>query len=83
MPDSAAGTVKTIAARVVRTLELPGEELQRDVAGAQLLGERGEVDAAPRRLAGHRPLRPRRPEIPDACAYAFLLQVKPSRDAMG
>ena len=32
--------------RVVRALQLVGEELQADAVGAQLLGERGELDAA-------------------------------------
>jgi len=34
------------AGRVVRALQLAGEELQADAAGTQLLGERGELDAA-------------------------------------
>ena len=34
------------AGRVVRALQLAGEELQADAVGAQLLGERGELDAA-------------------------------------
>ncbi|MDH6137626.1 hypothetical protein P3T37_007059 [Kitasatospora sp. MAA4] len=31
---------------VVRALQLPGEELQADIAGLEVLGERGEFDAA-------------------------------------
>lgn len=34
------------AGRVVRALQLPGEELQADVARLQFLGEHGEFDAA-------------------------------------
>ncbi|GAB2988205.1 hypothetical protein GCM10023080_062160 [Streptomyces pseudoechinosporeus] len=46
IPDMAASTVNTIAGGIVGALELPGEELQTDVAGLQLLGEHGEFDAA-------------------------------------
>jgi hypothetical protein len=46
IPDSAASTVNTTPGRVVGALQLAGEKLQADTGGAQLLGERGELDAA-------------------------------------
>ena len=40
IPDSAASTVNTIPGRVVRAVQLAGQELQPDAAGLQLLGQR-------------------------------------------
>ncbi|WP_217229223.1 hypothetical protein [Streptomyces anulatus] len=46
IPDGAGSTVKTTPAGSCEPCQLAGEELQPDVAGAQFLRERGEVDAA-------------------------------------
>ena len=53
--------------RVVRALQLAGQELQPDIGGAQLLGERRQLDAAAEPLVlvhDHRDGDPGRADLP-------------------